>query len=257
MLSLRAVLADERGFIHKRIFGGIKGAVGGLISGGSPISGAIGGFVRGGRGQDPRIRRVQRPQVNVAALVPSRAQAKCPPGFFETPAGGCQAVASPTPKRTSAIPGGVADILISALPDPVETLVRRLSRDDPQFNGELVAGDAFGEARMGRFGAGLEPSARSSVSLSCPPGAVLGKQEADGSFLCYNKRDLSNKERKWPRGRRPLLTGGEMRCISVASRAAKSLQRKQKQLEGLGLLKRPSRSRPKAPAGHVAVVKHA
>ena len=76
--------------------------------------------------------------------------------------------------------------------------------------------------------------------------------------LCYNKRDISNKERFWPRGRRPLLTGGEMRCISIASSAAKKLQRKQKQLRELGLLKAPPTRRPKKQlaAGHHAHVSH-
>jgi len=86
----------------------------------------------------------------------------------------------------------------------------------------------------------------------CPRGSVLGK---DG--LCYNKRDIPNSQREWPRGRRPLLTGGEMRCISVAASAAKKLQRKQKQLMAMGLLKRPaSRRAARLAPGHHAHVSH-
>jgi len=107
-------------------------------------------------------------------------------------------------------------------------------------------------AVMGRFGAGFEPSVFMTDTRRCGRGAVLG---VDG--LCYNKRDLRNNERFWPRGRRPLLTGGEMRAISTASSAAKKLQRKQKQLESLGLLKRPApRSRRALPAGHRAELRH-
>jgi len=47
-----------------------------------------------------------------------------------------------------------------------------------------------------------------------------------------------------------------VRAISVASSAAKKLERKQKQLMELGLLKRPTRSRRAAPAGHRATLVH-
>ena len=93
-----------------------------------------------------------------------------------------------------------------------------------------LAGD-FGEAVMGRFGAALQPAVRQSQTLLCPRGSVLGLDD-----LCYNRRDLKNTERKWPKGRAPLLTGGEMRAISIASRAAGKLTRKQKQLRKMGML---------------------
>ena len=224
-------LGDERAFVHKRIFGGIKGAVGGLIGGGSPITGAIRGFVRGGRPQPPPVAVVPQTTVVPGTLFGGKTQ--CPAGFVNI-LGRC-------------IPTG----LPSAISDP-----RSIG-----ISADGMAADVGmeSEARVGRFGAGLEPAGFESFRLSCPPGSVLGKQEADGSFLCYNKRDISNKERKWPKGRRPLLTGGEMRCISVASRAAKSLQRKEKQLQQLGLLKRPSRGRQQKqlPPGHVAQITHA
>jgi len=110
---------------------------------------------------------------------------------------------------------------------------------------------AAGVAVMGRFGAGFEPSVVMTDTRRCGRGAVLG---VDG--LCYNRRDLRNSDRFWPRGRRPLLTGGEVRAISVASSAAKKLERKQKQLMELGLLKRPTRSRRAAPPGHRATLTH-
>ncbi|MEE8488685.1 MAG: hypothetical protein V3S43_00005, partial [Acidimicrobiia bacterium] len=71
------------------------------------------------------------------------------------------------------------------------------------------------------------------------------------------KRDIKNSERKWPVGRRPLLTGGEMRCITIAAGAAKRLQRKQKQLQALGMLKKPARRASKRLApGHHAHQEH-
>ncbi|MEE8551185.1 MAG: hypothetical protein V3T08_08030, partial [Gemmatimonadota bacterium] len=112
-----------------------------------------------------------------------------------------------------------------------------------------------GDAELGRFGAGINPAFFSTQTRRCPRGMVLGAPEADGESLCYNRRDLANKERMWPRGRRPLLTGGEMRAISTASAAAKKLQRKQKQLEQLGMLKRPApRSRRALPPGGAAAI---
>jgi len=110
-----------------------------------------------------------------------------------------------------------------------------------------------GDAVMGQFGAALEPGIRSTATRVCPRGTVLG---TDG--LCYNRRDIKNSERWWPKGRAPLLTGGEMRCISIASRAANKLQRKQKQLIELGMLKPPARrsTQKRLAPGHHAHVQH-
>ena len=108
----------------------------------------------------------------------------------------------------------------------------------------------FGPMRAG----GYAPDVREQFYRDCGPGAVLAK---DG--LCYNRRDLRNNERKWPKGRRPLLTGGEMRAISTAASAAKRLEKKQKQLRSLGLLKPlpKAKAAPKMLApGHHAHVAH-
>lgn len=100
-----------------------------------------------------------------------------------------------------------------------------------------------GEAVMGRYGAALVPGNHVINRAVCLKGMVVGD---DG--LCYNKGQITNKQREWPRGRRPLLTGGDMRAISIAARAAGRLQRNQKRLEKIGLLKKPSRPRPRLPA---------
>ena len=224
-----SVLGDEGGFVHKRIFRGIKGAVGGLLSGGplGIIGGALGGFL--GPGKQP------------AEL----AQQGCPPGFsFD--GRGCV----PTGFLGQAL--RVAPPVVTTLAEAAAGVLVPRGRPIPQRGISAGVPDQFGEMVSGQFGAGLEPAIRDTMTRICPRGAVLGK---DG--LCYNKRDIPNSQREWPRGRRPLLTGGEMRAISIAASAAKKLQRKQKQLMSLGLLKRPAVRRARAlPAGHHAHVAH-
>jgi len=68
----------------------------------------------------------------------------------------------------------------------------------------------------GPGGSGLLPGAEppqfvNRVTALCPTGFVLGR---DGA--CYDRRVIPNKLRKYPRGRRPLLTGGEMKTLSRA-----------------------------------------
>ena len=49
------IMRDRRGFVHKKIFGGITGAIGGFLSGGplGAFTGGIGGFLGGGRKAPP------------------------------------------------------------------------------------------------------------------------------------------------------------------------------------------------------------
>ena len=89
-----------------------------------------------------------------------------------------------------------------------------------------------GEAVMGQFGAALEPGVKVIERSTCLPGMQLGK---DG--LCYNKGAITNSQRMWPRGRRPLLTGGDMRAIGIAARAGSKLDRTTKRLRALGMMK--------------------
>ncbi len=228
---------DLRGFVHKRIFRGIKGFIGG-----GPL-GAARGFI-----SSPTPTPLPFPTLAGAGPGPA-ALPGCPPGFFRAGGGPCQKHAPAEFARQTALassqtgcPPGFVVILgkcvptspISLISDPRAALrAPGFPPGGPVFNGPP---DPFGQARVGRFGAGLEPAVRQTSTRTCPRGAVLA---VDG--LCYNRRDIRNSERWWPRGRRPLLTGGEMRCISVASSAAKKLQRKQKQLQELGLLKPPAR----------------
>jgi len=222
---------DRRGFVHKKLFGAVKGAVGSLVSGGNPITGAIGGFVGGGgaRMAPAGVRSTSPLIVERLGIVGRGIQsASCGPGFFRDTAGRC------------------VELVTRA-----ETGFR--ARAERFFPGGATGRVEFGAAVMGQFGAALEPGVRASDVRVCPRGTVLG---VDG--LCYNKRDIKNSERWWPRGRRPLLTGGEMRAITIASRAATKLQAKQKQLVELGMLKSPvRRSKTKAlPKGHHGHVAH-
>ena len=221
---VREPLGDSRGFVHRRIIGGISGFLGG-----GPI-GAISGFLSGGRPQvQPTIAPTLAPVTRVA----------CPPGFFETPGGGCQQIA----------PTGRVEVLAAA-----QDRERRVTETLPTIPMEQRGGNGGPPSRFGPMRAGgYAPDVREQFYRDCGPGAVLAK---DG--LCYNRRDLRNNERKWPRGRRPLLTGGEVRAISTAASAAKKLQRVQKRLMSLGLLPKPTRrAAPKQLApGHHAHVAH-
>lgn len=93
----------------------------------------------------------------------------------------------------------------------------------------------YGEAVMGRYGAGLVPAQTQQRRLRCPPGAVLGKDN-----LCYDR--LRRGDRKWIPGRKPLLTGGDLNAISRSSRVAKRLKKKNRELQRLGLLPKPKTS---------------
>jgi len=98
-----------------------------------------------------------------------------------------------------------------------------------EFGGEQFG---VGEAVIGRYGAALEPGSMIIDRAVCLKGMQLGN---DG--LCYNKGAITNSQRQWPRGRRPLLTGGDMRAIGIAARAGSKLDRTTKRLRALGMMK--------------------
>jgi len=114
----------------------------------------------------------------------------------------------------------------------------------------LGASRLFGEAVMGQYGAALVPGSQIVDRATCPRGTQLGN---DG--LCYNKSQISNKQRMWPAGRKPLLTGGDMRAISTAARAGRRLELATKRLQKMGMMKKPA-ARGRTPRGHVARLEH-
>lgn len=251
--SLIQPAGDVRGFVHKRIIGGVVGGFKGALRGGPAgiVGGAIGGFVGGG--------------------VPS--VTACPPGFIPGP-GGCVAAVGRVPGVRGfvqrVIPGGATGFEVTTPGIPQTPFQMRIAREraarvargepaivSPGRQGIQAQGVdgtqvAAGLATLGRFGAAVEPTTRMQDIRECPRGMVLAVDS-----LCYSRRDVRNSERFWPRGRRPLLTGGEMRAISTAASAARKLQRKQKDLQALGLLPKATARRPRAAvAGHKATLVH-
>jgi len=254
---------DARGFVHKKIFGGIKGAVGGVV--GSIVRGSIptpASIVRGGvsgffgRPAPSVIRRPPLPTFH-GGIPPALAGVKvaitCGPGSRPDPILGITCIPFPGDPRLGGrqLPGGT---IIGGQITPGPCDPGQIFRDGfCQTIGSPAGG--VGEAVMGRFGAALEPMFVTQNVMRCLPGMVLGKAGPGGIPLCYNKKQISNKERLWPKGRAPLLTGGDMRCIAKAAAAANKLKRTQKRLEDIGLLKKPTRSKQKAlPRGRSVIV---
>ena len=226
---------DIRSFLHKKLFGAAKGFV---TSGFNPL-GAVGGFLgadntaregskqRGrsaklvtrrdirsvqgtGSGVGGRLTNLERAQFkdrgffNTAAAIPTLPQLPfvgCVPPFFENAEGRCELDLVPGPGG-----GGTG----------------------PARTGGAVV--------MGRYGAGEMPGTLIVNRAVCRPGMVVGD---DG--VCYNRSQIKNSERQWPRGRRPLLTGGDMRAISTAARAGRRLEGASKRLQKIGLMKSPAK----------------
>lgn len=223
---------EIRYFVHKRL---IKAATGFVTSGFNPLS-AVGGFLapvkkparrtvprtqtaRPGfsssqgkslgrtfkfRGIMPTGSRNLRSTTGQRSLAPPQVFGRCIPPWFDDGSGGCTLDLVPGPGG-----GGTGS-----------------NRD-------------IGQTVMGRYGAGEMPGNLVVNRAVCRPGMVVGD---DG--ICYNKSQLKNSEREWPRGRRPLLTGGDMRAISTAARAGKRLEGATKRLQKIGLMKKANRPRP-------------
>ena len=239
------------GFVHKRLLSGAKSFI---TSGFSPTAAAV-GFATGGGGQRrPLLRRVplvepgralpptrgfQRPIFQVPVRRPVARSLTARPtevsavekeaGRFAKFAGLTTGAALPCrfPMRRDPISGQCVRPFIGTLP----------GIDDPLERMEV------GEATLGRYGAGMEPGSRIVDRAVCLRGMVLGN---DG--LCYNRSQVPNKDRMWPKARKPLLTGGEMRAISVAATAGRRLERATKRLQKIGLMKKPP-PRRKATSG--------
>lgn len=119
---------------------------------------------------------------------------------------------------------------------------------DPQGRGFCVSRtSALGQRTLGGtvveglYGPAFVPSSELRDVAVCPPGFALGKDD-----LCYD--GLANRKRKYPRGRRPLLTGGDMNAISRAKRAGTRLANAKTDLVAIGMLKAaaPKRRKKKA-----------
>lgn len=219
MIELETKPGDERGFVHKRL---IRGAIG-LATGGPGA--AVGGFFAPTTPEPP----VRRP--------PPRTQTARPSAISAAEKNLGRALKLQITQRTDSCgPGVRRDRFGNCVDDPgLFPLVKRalgFPRGSQGFDPQRAA---VGEAVMGRYGAALEPGSRVIDRAVCLRGMVLGN---DG--LCYNRSQITNKERMWPKGRRPLLTGGDMRAISTAARAGRRLEGATKRLQKIGLMKKPA-----------------
>jgi len=221
----------ERAFIHKKILKGVSKLAGVAATVGIPGAGAVsrvtsffggsrgGGFVPRtelGRGISLTTRSEKQAGARAKGLIPDEILGQIPcldPRLVRASDGHCVAPGSGHFREHFGGTSGVGVV-------PV------------------------GEAVMGRYGAGLRPGSMVIDRAVCLKGMQLGD---DG--LCYNRSQISNKQRMWPAGRKPLLSGGDMRAISIAARAGRRLEGATKRLQRLGMMKKPSSSR-RAPHQH-------
>ena len=240
---------DQRGFVHKKLLG-LVSKVSGFVPGGELVS-QITGRLAARRPSRPTLSRslTARPTVSGERAKQLGREVK----FADL--GGVPRLTGPSfadaRRRSIVAPSTTA---VSRLHDAgagpcMPPLIR-----SPQ--GNCIAPTSprgaelfVGEATMGRYGAALIPGSQIIDRAVCLPGMQLGD---DG--LCYNKAAITNKERMWPRGRRPLLTGGDMNAIAIAARAGAKLDRTTKRLRSLGMMKRLPAPRKAAAHAHAKPV---
>jgi hypothetical protein len=198
------------------IIEGIIGGVTGFVSGGVPgaIVGGLSGLSSGG-GSEPASGEPTVPGTDIGR---GRGRGGSYGGGFTGQ------TAQQCPEGTFAVGSQCVDIVPGGA---------------HQGSGMIVSP---GEGAVGQVGIGaVNPAIFQETVHRCPRGMVLGIDN-----LCYHKKALTKATRKWNPGRRPLLTGGELNAISRAARAARRVKGAQKNLEKLGLLKRPSRGRSRS-----------
>lgn len=189
------------------------GAATGFLSGGP--AGAIAGALAAGGGGSKAVPGNTAKRAPIDRCVPGDCSSMTGTSVVSTGSSGRQVTVTPS----AFLPGGDPFVEVST----------------PAGGGQTVGG---------RYGAGVLPAERQTSTSVCPRGMVLGN---DG--VCYPKRSIRNSDRMYPRGRKPLLTGGDLNAISRASRAAKKMKVQQKRLQKLGLLAKPKpRSRSPRPA---------
>jgi len=127
---------------------------------------------------------------------------------------------------------------------PCEPPLRRSPQGNCIFPGSPRGAEVFmGEPILGQYGAGRVAGSQIVDRAVCGRGMQLGN---DG--ICYNKKQITNKERMWPAGRKPLLSGGDMRAISTAARAGRRMDLATARLRKLGMMKKAPAARK--PAAH-------
>ena len=231
---------DARGFLHKSLIGRAVGGVAKRVISATPIGAAITTGLGIARGFGRRAARPVAPRTTTARPSFSSSQGKetgreLKFGGADTRTAFPALAPSPFVQRLPFVPGcdnnpGESD-RCCRLRNGDFNDQRRYQLECTGIAGTGTA-TGVGAAVMGRYGAALEPGVMMIERSVCLPGMNLGN---DG--LCYNKGAITNKQRQWPRGRRPLLTGGDMRAIGIAARAGSKLDRTTKRLRALGLMK--------------------
>lgn len=204
---------DVRHFVHGRL----KRAVTGFVTSGFNPLAAVGGFIS--------------PDAPTVLVPPSRRIGGAPTPFKARRRGGRRGGAK------------TAQFFNLETGDRLGSCPGKLKRDKdgvcrfPGSPADISIGGAMGgEVIMGRYGAAMAPMTDSRIVRDCLPGMVLGDDNN-----CYNKRDIRNSERKWPKGRRPLGTPGEMAALSKAAAFGRRMESTVKRMQKIGVLKKPSR----------------
>ena len=233
--ELRSLVGNEGGFVHKSFIGK---AIGGLVKTAIPIVGQITSGISevksflGGGGQiqtaRPTVPRVQTARVTMFSEVEKEAgrEFKFPNGFANGL--GVHGDGERGPCLPPLVRGPRGDCLFP--PSPVG------------------AARLGGTAVMGIHGAGVVAGSEIIDRATCLRGMHLGN---DG--ICYKKGAITNKERMWPAGAKPLLTGGEMNAIRTADTARGRVARAAGRL---GIVPKAPRKR-RVPTGHKAKLVHA
>jgi len=227
---------DARGFLHKKLFKAAVGIgkrafaatpVGGIVTTGLGIGRSVLGR---SRGTVPRTLTARVTQFSAAEKEQGR----------QLKFGGPTTLSQPS--AFGGIPRGASGGG-TFLPVGQETEDQRCSRlrrgdfqDQAEWQRTCGVAAGVGAAVMGRYGAALQPGSMMIDRAVCLRGMQLGD---DG--LCYNKSQITNKQRMWPAGRKPLLSGGDMRAIGIAARAGRRLEGATKRLQRLGMMKKPAR----------------
>lgn len=222
---------DQRRFIHKKIFGGISKIAGLASVVGIPGAGAVSTVTRSLAGRRT-VPRTQTARITQFSEFEKRQGASLKfPGLRTTFPG------------TGFAGAGEGDCIIPGMrrdPGTGKCAFFLGTRKGPD------GGFEGGEAVLGLYGAGVTPGSMVIDRAVCGKKMQLGD---DG--VCYNKSQISNRQRMWPAGRRPLLTGGDMRAISIAARAGTRMEKATSRLRKLGMMKKaPVARRPSAPTQH-------
>jgi len=248
MLDLFGRPGERRHFVHKRI----GRAIGGFVSSGFNPLAAAGGFLsspeRGRPSAAPVAAQLQRGSVALhtghghQAAIQNVLSGRATSGFhFDRLTGLIAESGAPSA-------GGGRCLIPFQKPNPFTGECEFFAGAQP---GPEPGGVGGGQATVGRYGVAMVPDVESRMHLGCLPGMVLGKDD-----LCYNKRDLKNRERKYPKGTPPLLTGGERRCIRKAKTAAGKVARTVVSLQSMGMIptKKATSRRKKAAVHQIPAV---